>query len=160
MLANILHDSYPRMVLLWSDLLEMQVWRGVRGPRKVDIMLQKVARSIGHVVGHWICHQAMSHQQSEIFCSDRVRLSDQGDLIWLQDIQATIHGYNCNSMAGGKSSSALVAVVGGGYWDGSKWKERQAGTCMPWQRKESLSRRRGEGPNNIPARVGWPASSP
>ncbi|KAJ7345560.1 hypothetical protein JRQ81_001510, partial [Phrynocephalus forsythii] len=89
-----LHDSFPDMMIIWSDLLQQRVWRGAASIRGVERARRKINRAIGNLVSQWgrviISHHDISFRNSKLFRQDGVHLSDMGMEQWLKSIKAAI----------------------------------------------------------------------
>ncbi|KAJ7329625.1 hypothetical protein JRQ81_015799, partial [Phrynocephalus forsythii] len=47
---ELIHDCYPRIHIMWSDLLERRCWLGARNPKRVNVARQKVSKAVGRAV--------------------------------------------------------------------------------------------------------------
>ncbi|XP_054845443.1 uncharacterized protein LOC129336312 [Eublepharis macularius] len=92
-----LQGLFPQTALIWSDLLQRQVWRGARCPKKVDGIRQRVARALRRHVeetgGRFVAHWDISYRIAPLFSPDGVHLSSWGQDIWLQDLRDGLLGW-------------------------------------------------------------------
>ncbi|KAJ7335355.1 hypothetical protein JRQ81_013296 [Phrynocephalus forsythii] len=87
-----LHDSFPDMAILWSDLLQRSSWRGTRsprgggeGPQESHHSHWETSAARGPTISHHI-----SFRNEDLFRADGVHLSNAGTERWLVSIKAAI----------------------------------------------------------------------
>ncbi|XP_061479346.1 uncharacterized protein LOC133383184 isoform X2 [Rhineura floridana] len=83
-------NSYPRLIIVWSDMLVRRVWRGAIHPNRIDRSRKWVNRKIRALVlslgGAFIPHDRIRFHAPHLFRGDGVHLSDQGCDLFLEDI--------------------------------------------------------------------------
>ncbi|KAJ7300342.1 hypothetical protein JRQ81_000022 [Phrynocephalus forsythii] len=106
-----LHESFPDMTIMWSDLLQRRSWRGAASQRGVEKARRKVTSTIGNLVRQW--GGGRIHD-----CFDRMVctcLTWARSVGWRASRQHWSDGWSCSSLAGGEGNSPLVAVWW--HWD-------------------------------------------
>ncbi|XP_061445924.1 uncharacterized protein LOC133366632 [Rhineura floridana] len=83
-------NSYPHLIIVWSDMLVRRVWRGAIHPNRIERSRKWVNRKIRALVlsrgGAFIPHDRIRFHASHLFRGDGVHLSDQGCDLFLEDI--------------------------------------------------------------------------
>ncbi|XP_070612721.1 uncharacterized protein [Erythrolamprus reginae] len=89
-----LREVWPATQVVWSDILPRIVWRDAsslraihRARRRVNRAMGKTVREMGGVV---IPHPLISIDKPWLYRNDGVHLSDQGNAIFLQDLQRSL----------------------------------------------------------------------
>ncbi|XP_077158249.1 uncharacterized protein LOC143819938 isoform X2 [Paroedura picta] len=87
----VLRHRLPKSVLLWSELLSRQVWRGASKASVVNRTKAKVNRSVAKVMqglgGRVIRHPDIDWHLAALYRPDGVHLSDWGHDVWLHSIR-------------------------------------------------------------------------
>ncbi|XP_053159346.1 uncharacterized protein LOC128347973 isoform X2 [Hemicordylus capensis] len=82
---------WPEMQLVWSNLLPRTRWRGQGGPLCFNRARKKVNKAVGRAItalgGTIIQHPDIRVQDATLYRGDGVHLSDQGNEVFLRDLQ-------------------------------------------------------------------------
>ncbi|XP_070590269.1 zinc finger protein 318-like isoform X3 [Erythrolamprus reginae] len=88
---QLIKERWPDTQLVWSDLIRRKVWRNVENPVLIDKARRRVNKMVGKVVlelgGQIIQHPDIHITKEGLYRDDGVRLTDEGNNIFLSDLQ-------------------------------------------------------------------------
>ncbi|XP_067320884.1 uncharacterized protein [Anolis sagrei] len=87
-------DRWPQTHLVWSEVIPRLNWPGGGDARKIDGARKRVNRAmrkvLGDGLGTYIQHPDIVHTRPELYRHDGVHLSDQGNALFLANLQLGI----------------------------------------------------------------------
>lgn len=95
---RLIHELFPRTVIIWSDILPRLFWYGARSIPAIEKARARVNRKGREVTlqvagGRVIYHNEITHNSPALYRHDGVHLSDIGNDIFITTIQGALEKF-------------------------------------------------------------------